>query len=75
MNRLKLMAALASLGFGTSPYGTAKKSIRVPYPYAMGHHHDRAGRGPQHCKKGPGRRHRQGKTHNRYRRLHTGLWG
>lgn len=65
MMQSRLAQIMAALGaFGVSPYGNIGESTRVPYPYVMGHRHDRAGRGPQHRKKGPGRRHHQGKANH-----------
>lgn len=68
----RLTSIMAALGaFGTNfdePEG------RPIYPYTMGERHNRAGRQPQHCKKGPGRRHTQGKGNferRRARKLRT----
>lgn len=62
MNRMnRLTAIMAALGaFGTG-YGQVKDG-RPVYPYTMGARHPRVGRQPQHCKKGPGRCHVQGKA-------------
>lgn len=59
MNRLTLSSIMALLGAfdGT----TTNTTERVPYPYGMGEKHIRVGRIPHPRKKGPGRRHNQGK--------------
>lgn len=57
MSRLtEIMAALGAFGTDT-PRGNG----RPIYPYPVGQRHERTGRQPQHCKKGPGRRHVQGR--------------
>ncbi len=64
MNRMnRLTAIMAALGaFGTGHTGGLYPEGRVAYPYTMGARHPRVGRQPQHCKKGPGRGHVQGKA-------------
>lgn len=71
MNRLTaIMAALGAYGNMSNPEG----SRRVFYPYTLGERHIRAGGFPSHTKKGPGRRHVQGKGNferRRARKLRT----
>jgi hypothetical protein len=60
MNRLT--AFMHTLGaFGADP---APANERPVYPYSVGAPHPRTGGNPQHCKKGPGRRHVQGKANH-----------
>lgn len=71
MNRLtSIMAALGAFGNMDNDGGTA----RVPYPYTLRERHIRAGGFKTFTKKGPGRRHTQGKGNferRRARKLRT----
>lgn len=67
----EIMAILGA--FGTSDLSSASNA-RVPYPYGMGEKHTRVRLSPHYRKKGPGRRHIQGKTNNRHRRLSLATW-
>ncbi|KAE8546166.1 hypothetical protein [Marinobacter nauticus] len=63
----RLMALLGA--FGTDGLRTDGRPV---YPYQLGTRHPRSGGNPQHCKKGPGRRHVQGKA-NKARRFERKL--
>lgn len=60
----RIMAMLGA--FGSDGLNTSGRAV---YPYALREKGHRGGRQPQYTKKGPGRRHVQGKTYNRFKRM------